>query len=247
MSAPPSPQLQVQHVSLTATLGMQYLLQDISFTAPATERIGLIGPSGSGKTSLLRLLNRLSEPTQGQIWFEGRPLAQWPVIQLRQQVMLVPQETKLLGMTVQEALAYPLRLRQLPQATLDQRLLEIREQLEIPQLWLDKGELELSVGQRQIVGLARALVSLPKVLLLDEPTSALDLGRIQQLLQVLSTSGQTILLATHQLEIVQQFCQRMLWLDQGRLVQDLAVASANWPQIQQTLRQRQQAIANEWS
>ncbi len=241
------PQFQVQQVSLVAPVGMHYLLRDISFTIAAGDRLGLIGASGSGKTSLLRLLNRLSEPTEGAIAFEGCPLPQLAVVPLRQQVMLVPQETKLLGMTVAEALAYPLKLRKLPQATIAQRLQDLRQQLEIPETWLQRGELELSVGQRQLIGLGRALMAAPKVLLLDEPTAALDLGRIERLLQVLASSKATIVLASHQLEVVERCCQRLLWLDQGTLIQDQKTSDLDWQQLRETFRQQEQAIANEWT
>jgi D-methionine transport system ATP-binding protein len=100
--------LRLELVSLAASVGSQYLLKDISFEVFSGDRITIIGPSGAGKTSLLRLLNRLSQPTSGKIYLENQEYGQIPVIQLRRQVMLVAQEAKLLGMTVRDALAYPL-------------------------------------------------------------------------------------------------------------------------------------------
>ena len=167
-------QLQLKQVSLSAAVGSRYLLKDISFQAWTGDRIAIVGQTGAGKTSLLRLLNRLNEPTTGSIYLENQEYRQIPVIQLRQQITLVPQESKLLGMTVREALAYPLILRRLPSAEIQQRLGYWLEQLRIPSDWLGRTEVQLSAGQRQWCAIARALVIQPKILLLDEPTSTLD-------------------------------------------------------------------------
>lgn len=244
-------QLHLDRVSLSASVGSRYLLKNISFAVNAGDRICLIGPSGAGKTSLLRLLNRLSEPSEGTIYLEGRDYRTIPVIQLRQQIPLVQQESKLLGMTVKDALAYPLVLRGLEKSQIQQRLSYWIEQLHIPQDWLERSEVQLSVGQRQIVAIARALVIQPKILLLDEPTSALDAGRAGQLLQVLTkvaTDTQTtILMVNHQLELAQSFCRRVLYL-QGQLLQDLPNSpEVDWHKLRDDLVQAEIKAAEEWS
>lgn len=248
---PAAAQLRLAHVDLAAKLGQQYLLQDVSFEAFPGDRLALVGPSGAGKTSLMRLLNRLSEPTQGEIYLGSQEIRQIPVLQLRQQVTLVLQESKLLGMTVQEALTYPLRLRGVPRAEIQQRLSAGLEQLRIPSEWLDRTELQLSVGQRQLVAIARALLAQPKVLLLDEPTSALDAGRSTQVIKALmdwADAHQTVIvMVNHQLDVAEQFCNRMLHLQQGRLIQDLPSHQVNWAQLRQELIQAETEAAQEWS
>jgi D-methionine transport system ATP-binding protein len=243
--------MRLQHVDLAASVGSHYLLQNISFEMFSGDRIALVGPSGAGKTSLLRLLNRLSEPTQGTIYFDQQEIRQIPVIQLRRQVVLVPQESKLLGMTVEAALTYPLTLQDLPRATITQRLQYWLDQLHIPAEWLERTELQLSVGQRQLVAIARALMLQPKILLLDEPTSALDTGRATHLLKVLTElaeSGQTtLLMVNHQLDLAQQFCTRMLYLQQGQLLKDLPSQAVDWADLRHTLIQVETAAAQEWS
>lgn len=235
------PLLCLDQVSLTDTTGEISLLQEISFTVRAGECIAVVGASGAGKTSLLRLLNRLVEPAGGVIAFAGKPLSQIAVRQLRQQVALVPQEPKLLGMAVAETLAYPLRLQQLPKAEIQQRLDGWLTRLHIPEDWLERHEWQLSLGQRQLVSIARALAMQPQVLLLDEPTSALDAGRAAQLVEILvqlAQEGQVaIMMVNHQLEIAQQFCQRLLYLRQGRIVADTPATQADWRKIGEDLRQ----------
>lgn len=244
-------QLRLEQVNLTASVGTHYLLNDISFELFRGDRVAIVGSSGAGKTSLLRLLNRLSEPSAGSIYLENQHYPQIPVTQLRQQVTLVPQETKLLGMTVQEALAYPLVLRGLPRSQRLQRLSHWIEQLHIPSEWLERTEVQLSMGERQLVAIARALVIQPKILLLDEPTSALDVGRASHLLQVLTqlaTSGQTtILMVNHQLELAQLFCTRVLHLQHGQLIQDAPNEQLDWAKLRETLIQAEAQAVDEWS
>lgn len=241
-------QLRLDRVSLTASVGSRYLLKDISFAVHAGDRICIIGPSGAGKTSLLRLLNRLNEPSAGAIYLEDRDYRTIPVIQLRQQIPLVQQESKLLGMTVKDALAYPLVLRGLEKSQIQHRVLYWSEQLRIPQDWLERAEVQLSVGQRQIVAIARALVIQPKILLLDEPTSALDAGRAAQLLQVLANTQTTILMVNHQLELAQSFCRRVLYLQDGQLIHDLPNSpELDWHKLRDNLVQAEIKAAEEWS
>jgi D-methionine transport system ATP-binding protein len=247
----PTAQLRLEQVSLSASVGSQHLLKDISFEVFAGDRVAIIGPSGAGKTSLLRLLNRLNEPNTGSIYLEEQDYRQIPAIQLRQQVTLVLQESKLLEMTVRDALQYPLILRDLPRTQIQQRVTYWMDRLHLPEDWLGKTELQLSVGQRQLVAIARALVIQPKILLLDEPTSALDAGRAFHLIEVLielaNSSQTTILMVNHQLELAQQFCTRVLYLQDGRLIQNLPNSSQmDWKKLRETLLQAEAKAAQEW-
>ncbi len=241
--------LRLEQVSLFTKLKTQLpgnqqgypILQDISLEVFQSDRIAIVGPVGAGKTSLLCLLNRLIEPTSGKLHLENQEYRQIPVIQLRQMVTLVLQESKLLGMTVQQALAYPLVLRGLPKETIQQRVNHWTEQLHIPNEWLGRTEVQLSAGQRQLVAIARALVIQPKILLLDEPTSALDAGRASHLMQVLTQLSQThqttILMVNHQLELAQMFCTRLLHLQQGHLFANQRVSEIDWVELRKSLIQ----------
>ncbi|HAA30080.1 MAG TPA: cobalt ABC transporter [Cyanobacteria bacterium UBA8553] len=249
-----SVQLQLKQVSLVTSVGRAVtgipILTNISFEVFQGDRIGIIGPSGAGKTSLLRLLNRLSDPTSGAIYLENLDYQKIPVLQLRRQVMLVPQEPKLLGMKVKEALAYPLTLQQLPQQQIQERLDAYRERLHIPADWLERTELQLSVGQRQLVAIARALVIQPQILLLDEPTSALDAGLASHVLRVLIELARqdkmTILMINHQLDMAQLFCTRVLYLQDGQLLQDTPASQIDWQQLRENLVQAEAQSSQDW-
>jgi D-methionine transport system ATP-binding protein len=216
----------------------------------AGECWAIVGASGAGKTSLLRLLNRLQDPTSGTIYLNGQDIRQMPIVQLRQRVALVMQDIKLLGMTVREAIAYPLRLRSLPPKELQQRLAYWLERMQVPTEWLDRTELQLSGGQRQWVAIVRALVTQPEVLLLDEPTSALDLGRAQRLLTTLkdiaSQQGLTVVMVNHQLDLAEQFSSHVAHLHGGILVQTAATGAIDWQALRQTLATVEADVQQGW-
>jgi D-methionine transport system ATP-binding protein len=233
----------LKQVTLGRTQGTAAILDNMSFSTKPFEKVGVIGASGAGKTTLLRLINRLAEPDAGQILWRGKPLSFYAAPLLRQQVMLVPQEPRLLGMTVDQAIAYPLQLQRLSSAQIEQRTQIWQNRLPIPDEWRSRQELELSVGQRQWVSIVRALIAQPQVLLLDEPTSALDSGRIEQLVHGIRQLDCSVFMASHQLSLIEQTCDRVLWLDQGRLRQDCSASEMDWQSVK-TLLAEKNAIAD---
>ncbi|MGB0561077.1 MAG: ABC transporter ATP-binding protein [Spirulinaceae cyanobacterium] len=212
-------------------------LAPVSCAVDEGDRIGIVGASGAGKSTFVQLLNRLIDPDRGQIWYSAQPIKTWPIQSLRRQIVLVLQEPKLLGMTVAEAIAYPLVLQNQSPQLIQTRVKDWCDRLHIPQAWQERQAYELSVGQRQLVTIARALILEPRVLLLDEPTSALDVGTATQVFSVLQDLPDlTWLMVNHQLDWVQQYCDRLLWLDQGQLRHDGAIASVDWQHLTDTLR-----------
>ncbi|MDJ0568767.1 MAG: ATP-binding cassette domain-containing protein [Pleurocapsa sp. MO_192.B19] len=242
--------LRLEQVGLKASIGSDFLLKDISFTIEPGHKVAIVGASGAGKTSLLRLLNRLVSPNQGKIYIQDRPEQKLTAIQLRRLVVLVTQEPKLLGMNTLEALSYPLQLQKLSESEIRQRIDTWTDILRIPQEWLNRTELQLSLGQRQLIAIARALVMQPQILLLDEPTSALDVGIANHLLTVLDDLNQsqnlTIIMVNHQLELIQGFCDRILYLNAGRLEEDILATEANCQKLQQKLLRLQKEQEQEW-
>ncbi|YAI82518.1 MAG: ABC transporter ATP-binding protein [cyanobacterium endosymbiont of Rhopalodia sterrenbergii] len=221
MNYEPTPLLKLSEVSLTGFREENKLLTNISFQVNHSDRLAIVGPSGAGKTTLLRLINRLQDPTSGLIEWDSQPLCHLSIIKLRQQIVLVPQEPKLLGMTVEETLAYPLVLQQLSKLEIEQAIDTWKSQLSIPDDWLTRNELQLSLGQRQLVSIMRGLMMKPKLLLLDEPTSALDSERAQKLIETLINSNKTekttIIMVNHQNRFVNQFAQSILTLNGGQV------------------------------
>jgi D-methionine transport system ATP-binding protein len=246
--------IRLEQVSISAKLNPKAknipgysILQDISLEIFPGSCNTIVGATGAGKTFLLRSLNRLCEPTSGKIYFQNQDYTQIPVLQLRNSIVLVPQEPKLLGMSVKDALFYPLVLRGLPKPEIQQRVNKWIEQLQISDDWLGRTELQLSLGQRQIVAIARALVIQPQVLLLDEPTAALDIGYSQLLMQTLSqlaqTQNTTVIMVNHQLELLKEFYSHqngnILHLSQGRLLSNQPASQIDWANLKATILQAQ--------
>jgi D-methionine transport system ATP-binding protein len=217
------------------------LLTNVSVAIAQGSKTALIGATGSGKTTFLRLLNRLTDPSVGTIFLNGKNIQEIPIQTLRRRVMLVPQEPSLLGMTVHEALSYPLKIQNLPQSEIDGRSQKWIDKLQIDRKLLNRSELELSLGQRQWMAIARALIMEPEVILLDEPTSALDRGLSHLLLDTLTELTQlphpvTVVMINHQLDLVQSWCDRLICLHKGELVQDAEASLINWQEIDDLLR-----------
>lgn len=175
---------------------------------------------------------------------------QIPPVKLRQQLTLVFQEPKLLGMTGKQAIAYPLHLRKLNALEIDQRLGQWTERLQIPGDWLDKSEIQLSLAQKQWIAIVRALVIQPQILLLDEATTALETGQLDRLCQTLNqdTHAPAITLITSRnLQLAQQLeCNRLWHLHQGRLLRDQLSHEINWIEFQAQIQQAKQQAAEIW-
>ena len=185
------------------------------------------------------MLNRLQSPTSGQLTFLDKPYADYAPEALRRQINLVPQEPKLLGMQVKEALLYPLTLQKLPKAEIQRRYLYWQEKLDIPEIWLDRNEALLSGGQKQWVAIARGLMLEPKVLLLDEPTSALDIGRSKNLAETLlefqSETQTPIVVATHELDFAKHLATHVIYLEKGQIVMQENSGNLDWHALREKL------------
>jgi D-methionine transport system ATP-binding protein len=209
-------------VSTTDITGSIPLLTNISLDIDHGELLGIQGRSGAGKSTLLRLLNRLQEVSDGNIFYDEKSLNQYPIQQLRREIVLVPQEPKLLGMTVEESLTYPLELQKISKTECKRRQILACDLWEIPTDWLDRSELQLSVGQRQLITLVRGTMLNPRILLLDESTAALDPALAQKVLQQLKLlneeTGTTIIMVNHNPEYLEVFAERIICLEAGQLV-----------------------------
>ncbi len=176
----------------------------------------VLGASGSGKSTLLRLLNRFEEPTSGEIRLDGRPIGTYDVHELRRRVGLVAQRPTMLTSTIGEEV----RLAR-PELD-DEQVRLLLERVALSTMRMDRATSTLSGGEQQRLALARALAVEPEVLLLDEPTSALDdraAQSVDQVVRSLVSHGLTVVLVSHDLDRVLGLVDRVLVLDEGRLVE----------------------------
>lgn len=201
------------------------ILSDVDLVVPAERLTVVIGPSGGGKSTLLRLLNRLEEPTSGRILLAGVDIATLDPLLLRRRVGSVPQVPYMYEGTVLENLQRPFVFRGVsPPSGTDGKLLETLELCRLSGELLDRQARSLSVGQQQRVGLARALLAAPGLLLLDEPTSALDRPTADQLGDALREIRRerrlTLLMMTHDLRLARRVADRAAFLDGGRILEE---------------------------
>ncbi len=202
-------------------------LKPTSLSVRAGEVFGLIGHSGAGKSTLLRLINRLEEPSGGRIVVDGvevTALAPEGLRRFRRQVGMIFQHFNLLSSkTVADNVAMPLRLAgEMPPAAIRARVAELLRRVGLSE-HADKYPAQLSGGQKQRVGIARALATGPKILLCDEATSALDPQTTAQVLQLLAEInrelGLTILLITHEMDVIRRVCDRVAVIEDGAIVE----------------------------
>jgi cell division transport system ATP-binding protein len=201
-------------------------LQDVSFTIEKGEFVFIVGASGSGKSTLIRLLLKELEPTAGRIFVGGRDLTrlkQSKVSLLRRNIGCVFQDYKLLpSRTAAENVAYALKVQGETRSTIRRKVPEVLNLVGLSHKSSSYPD-ELSGGEQQRISIARAVVNHPPLLICDEPTGNLDPDTsvgIMQLLYRINRAGTTILMVTHDREMVDKMRKRVIALDQGRLSRD---------------------------
>lgn len=207
-----------------------YAVNHVSFAIDEGSIFGLVGESGCGKTTVARCLMRLEHPTEGEIWFQGKEVGRLPEKEFRpyreklQMIFQDPSDSLNPRFSVRQTLMEPLILRSTLSRSEKQELLE--ETMEIVGLrpeHLSRFSHQLSTGQQQRVGIARATICNPDFVVLDEPTSALDLsfrGRVlEMLLDLQKRFGITYLFISHDLGIVRYFCQQTAVMYLGFIVE----------------------------
>lgn len=213
--------------ALTKRYGNLTALEDVSFSIPEGEFVFLTGASGSGKTTLLRLLIRDLIPTSGNLEVNGLDLVKLPKSQLpvfRRTVGTVFQDFKLLGdLTIKENIALPLEVRRIKSTDIAKAVNLALEMVDLSSKATDFPA-QLSGGELQRVGLARAIVGKPKLLLADEPTGNLDPKTAHSIVKLIkevhSYLKTTVIMATHNSDIVNHYHLRVITLDKGKLIKD---------------------------
>jgi len=221
-------------------------LDGVSLSVARGEVFGVIGPSGAGKSTLIRLINALERPTSGRVEIEGvdvMGLAPGGLRTLRRRIGMIFQNFGLLSSrTVAQNVAFPLKLAGIGAADRQARVATLLDRVGLTD-HAAKYPAQLSGGQKQRVGIARALATGPDILLCDEATSALDpeatrsvLALLRQLNQEL---GLTIVLITHEMDVVRAVCDRVAVLERGQVVEtgtvDAVFANARHPATRRML------------
>jgi peptide/nickel transport system ATP-binding protein len=205
-------------------------LDGVSFEIHPGETLGVVGESGSGKSTVARAIARLLTPSGGRVLFEGadvHALAGGALLRFRLSVQMVfqsPYESLNPRLTVRQTLSEPLRRHRLvPSDAIARRVQELAEMVELPNGLLDRTPRQLSGGQCQRVGVARALAMQPRLLIADEVTSSLDVTTQAQILALLerlrAEAGLTMLYISHDLAVVRALCDRVLVFQAGRIVE----------------------------
>jgi cell division transport system ATP-binding protein len=202
-----------------------YALRDLSLRVDKGDFVFLTGPSGAGKSTLLRMLLRQDVPTEGQLVVGGRNLATLTANQVqsyRRSLGFVFQDFKLLpNKTVLENVAFVPRVLGIPMTQQQRRTFQVLKWVGL-QHRMNAFPLELSGGEQQRIAIARALVNDPIVILADEPTGNLDPDlslEIMNLFREINARGTTVIVATHDRELIRRVGRRALTLDHGRIVE----------------------------
>ena len=219
-----SKQFEVKGKKITA-------LDNVSLEVPQGTVYGVIGASGAGKSTLIRCVNLLERPTIGNVIVDGQDLtslSENELINARRHIAMIFQHFNLLSsQTVFENVALPLHLSHTPKDQIEKKVNELLELVGLSDR-KDVYPSNLSGGQKQRVAIARALANDPRVLLCDEATSALDPATTQSILQLLKDInkrlGLTILLITHEMEVVKRICDRVAVIEQGQLIESGSVS-----------------------
>jgi len=228
--------LQVQQVS--KYFDQRRSVDGIDFEMQRGEIVGFLGPNGAGKTTTMRMITGYLKPTSGQIWIDGLPMHE-PSRKARTKIGYLPETPPLYpDMTVNSYLRFVADLRDVPAR---QQKLRISEMID--RLGLQGRERQiirsLSKGYKQRLGLAQAIIHQPDLLILDEPTSGLDPNQILEIRQLIRELGEqhTVLLSTHILPEVSTLCNRVLIINDGRIVMD-----GNANQLDQSLNEKFQVL-----
>lgn len=213
------PILQLSH--LTKKYGSNLVVDNINLSIQKNEFVTLLGPSGCGKTTTLRMIGGFEQPTEGEIYWEGKPFSKVPAN--KREINTVFQKYALFPhMNIYNNIAFGLKIKNLPKAEIDQRVKEALAMINL-RGFEERAISSLSGGQQQRVAIARAIVNRPKVLILDEPLGALDLKMRKEmqmeLKRIQQTLGITFIYVTHDQEEALTMSDRIVVMNHGHILQ----------------------------
>ena len=210
--------------NLKKSFGKNKVLRGIDFQLEAGEKVAVLGTSGSGKSTFLRCINRLEEPTEGEIYYGKTLITDQNVEKIRQDIGMVFQHFNLINnLNVMDNLTLaPVKLKLMTPAAAEKKARKLLRHIEL----LDKAgafPASLSGGQKQRIAIIRAMMMDPKVMLFDEPTSALDpesIGDVLSLISEVADQGMTMMIVTHEMSFAKKVASRIVFLDEGRIIEE---------------------------
>lgn len=210
--------------------GKLHVLRDVDLNIAAGEVVVVCGPSGSGKSTLIRCINKLESIQSGQIVVDGMPVQdrRTNITRLRAEIGFVFQQFNLYPhlTALENVMLAPLKVRRTNQAAAKQQAMALLTRVGIQEK-AQAYPMQLSGGQQQRVAIARGLAMQPKIMLFDEPTSALDPEMINEVLDVmrgLAHDGMTMVVVTHEMGFAREVAHRIIFMDDGRIVETGAPA-----------------------
>ena len=222
--------------------GGVHAVRGISFEVNQGESVAIIGSSGSGKSTVLRCINRLIEPTEGEIYLKGEEIntPHTDVNDLRSRIGMVFQSFELFAhLRVLDNVTLGLRhVRKMSKSEAEERALSVLDRVDMLDR-IDAYPGNLSGGQKQRVAIARALAMHPEVLLFDEPTSALDpelIGSVLQTIKGLADEGMTMIIVTHEIGFARDVADRVIYMDEGKVAEEGASSIIDKPQSERLKR-----------
>jgi len=222
--------------------GGVHAVRGISFEVNQGESVAIIGSSGSGKSTVLRCINRLIEPTEGEIYLKGEQIntPHTDVNDLRSRIGMVFQSFELFAhLRVLDNVTLGLRhVRKMSKREAEERALSVLDRVDMLDR-IDAYPGNLSGGQKQRVAIARALAMHPEVLLFDEPTSALDpelIGSVLQTIKGLADEGMTMIIVTHEIGFARDVADRVIYMDEGKVAEEGASSIIDKPQSERLKR-----------
>ncbi len=209
---------------LKKNFGKNKVLRGIDFELKAGEKVVVLGPSGSGKSTFLRCINRMEEPSSGEIYFKGTLVTDKNIQKIRQDVGMVFQHFNLINnLNVMDNLILaPTILKIMSEEAAVKKARGLLKHIDL----LDKAEAfpaSLSGGQKQRIAIVRAMMMEPEILLFDEPTSALDpesIGDVLSLIRELADNGMTIMIVTHEMGFAREIASRVVFIDEGKSIEE---------------------------
>ncbi len=205
--------------------GNKVVLNGISFNVNKGDIIGIIGPSGCGKSTLLRCINGLEKPDSGQIIFNNSVISsEKSIIQMRKKIGMVFQQFNLFNhlSVIDNITLAPVMNKLMSKKEAEKKAKELLRSVDL----MDTTENypnQISGGQKQRVAIIRALMMDPEIILFDEPTSALDpemIGEVTNLMRKLAQDGMTMIIVSHELNFIRNFCNHVIFIDDGKIIEE---------------------------